>query len=85
MQDEGSHEKEKEEIVILKEELEQLKRKHENMYDEIQEKNVSLSEELQRERTVNATLVQKVELLERQCEYATTSAASYLYFKFSQE
>ena len=63
----------------------QLKRKHENKCDELQEMNVALNEELQRERAVNATLVQKVSLLERQCEYATASVASSSYFKFSQE
>ena len=47
--------------------------------------NVSLSKELQRERDVNVTLVQKVALLERQCEDATASAASSSFFKFSQE
>ena len=77
--------KQKAEIVSLKEELEQLKRQHENMYDELQEKNVALSEELQREKIGNATLVQKVALLERQCEDAIASAALSSYFKFSQE
>ena len=77
--------KQKAEIVSLKEELEQFKRQHENRYDELQEKNVSLSEELQRENTVNATLVQKVSFLERQCEDATASAASSSFSKFSQE
>ena len=57
--------KQKEEIVSLKEELEKLKRQHENMYDELQVKNVSLHDELQRENTTNATLVQKVALLEK--------------------
>ena len=38
--------KQKEKIVRVKEEMVQLKRKHENSYDEIQEMNVSLSEEL---------------------------------------
>ena len=33
----------------------------------------------------NATLVQKVALLERQCEDATASAASSSFSKFSQE
>ena len=69
----------------MKEELEQLKGKHQNRYDELQEKNVALSEELQREKTVNATLVQKVALLERQCEDATASAASSSFSKFSRE
>ena len=40
--------KQKEEIVILKEELEQIKRQHENMYDELQVNNASLHDELQR-------------------------------------
>ena len=57
--------KQKVEIISLKEELKQLKRQHENRYDEHQQNNVALSEELQREKTVNATLVQKVALLER--------------------
>ena len=48
--------KKKAEISRLKEELVQLKRKHENRCDELQEMNVSLSGELQRERTVNVTL-----------------------------
>ena len=40
---------------------------------------------LQRENTTNATLVQKVALLEKQYEYATASEASYSFSKFSQE
>ena len=56
--------KQKEEIVNLKEELEQLKRQHENRYDELQVKNVSLHDEIQREKAINVTLVQKVALLE---------------------
>ena len=77
--------KQKAEIASLKEELEQLKRQHENRYDEIQVKNVALHDELQREKTTNATLVQKVALLERQYEDATASAASSSFSKFSQE
>ena len=77
--------KQKEKIVRVKEEMVQLKRKHENSYDEIQEMNVSLSEELQRERIVNVTFIQKVALLERQCEDAIASATSSSYSKFSQE
>ena len=38
--------KQKAEIVKLKEELEQLKRQHENRYDELELKNVSLHDEL---------------------------------------
>ena len=77
--------KQKAEIVSLKEELKQLNRKHENKYDERQEKNVAICEEMQREKIVNATLVRKVALLERQCEDANASAASSLFSKFSQE
>ena len=69
----------------MKEALEQLKKQHETKQDELQVKNVTLSEELQREKNGNATLVQKVALLERQYEYATTSAASSSFSKFSQE
>ena len=56
--------KQKAEIVKLKEELEQLKRQHENMYDELQVNTASIHDELQRENTTNATLVHKVALLE---------------------
>ena len=49
--------KQKSEIVSLKEELKHLNRQHENRCDEPQEKNVDLNEELQREKTVNANLV----------------------------
>ena len=77
--------KQKAEIVSLKEELEQLRRKHEDKYDEIQVQNVSLRDELHRENTTNGTLVQKVALLERQYEDATTSATSSSFSKFSQE
>ena len=55
--------KQKEEIVSLKEEQEQLKRQHENRYDEPQVENVSLHDELRRENITDATLVQKVSLL----------------------
>ena len=55
------------------------------MYDELQEKNVALSEELQREKVFNVTFVQKVALLERQCVDATVSATSSSFSKFSQE
>ena len=58
-------EKQKAEIVNLKEELEQLKRQHQDMYDELHVKNVSLQDELQRENTINSTLVQKLALLEK--------------------
>ena len=73
------------EIVSLKEALEQLKKQHGDKQDELQLKNVILSVELQREKNDNATLVQKVVVLERQIEDATASAASYSFSKFSQE
>ena len=69
----------------MKEELEHLKRKHENRCDELQEMNVALSGELQRERTVNVTLAQKVELLVKEIEDAIGSAASSSFSKFSKE
>ena len=77
--------KQKAEIRRLKEELVQLKRKHENRCDELQEMNVALNGELQRERTVNVTLAQKVELLVKEIEDATASAASSSFSKFSKE
>ena len=46
---------------------------------------VSLSGELQRETIVNITLAQKVELLVKEIEDATTSAASSSFSKFSKE
>ena len=57
--------KQKEEIVRFKEELEQVKWQHEDMYDELQVRNVALHDELQIENTTKATLVQKVSLLEK--------------------
>ena len=78
-------EKKKAEIISLKEALEQLKKQHETKQDELQMKNVTLSEEMQREKNDNATLVQKVALLERQYEDATESATSSSFSKFSQE
>ena len=77
--------KQKVKIVRLKEELEQIKRQHEDMYDELQVNNVSLHDELQRETTTNSNLVQKVALLEIQYEDAIASAASSSFSKFSQE
>ena len=63
----------------------QLKRQHENRCDELQEMNVALSGELQRERTINVTLAKKVELLVKEIEDATASAASSSFSKFSKE
>ena len=48
-------------------------------------KNATLSEELQKEKNDNVTLVQKVAVLERKNEGATVSAASSSFSKFSQE
>ena len=79
------NDKQKEEIVSLKEALEKLKKQHEAKQDEIQVKNATLSEELQKEKNDNATLVQKFALLERQYEDATASATSSSFSKFSQE
>ena len=58
--------KQKEKIVSLKEALEQLKKQHEDKQNELQLKNVALSEGLQKEKNDNATLVQKVAVIERQ-------------------
>ena len=49
--------KHKEEIVRLKEEIEQVKRKHKDKYDELQVRNVSLHDELQKEKVTRAALV----------------------------
>ena len=66
----------------MKEALEKLKKQHKAKQDELQVKNVTLSEEMKREKNDDATLVQKVTLLERQYEDATTSAASSSFSKF---
>ena len=55
------------------------------MYDELEVKNASLHDELQREKATNSTLVQKVALLEKQYEDATESANSSSFSKFSKE
>ena len=44
-----------------------------------------LSGELQRERTINVTLAQKVELLVKEIEDATARAASPSFSQFSKE
>ena len=49
--------KQKAEIVRLKEDMEQVKIQHEDRYDELQVRNVALYDELQREKTTNTTLV----------------------------
>ena len=69
----------------MKESLDHLKKQHEAKKDELQVKNATLSEELQKEKNDNVTLVQKVAVLERQNEDATASAASSSFSKFSQE
>ena len=48
-------------------------------------KNSTLSEELQKEKNDNVTLVQKFAVLERKNEDETASAASSSFSKFSQE
>ena len=69
----------------MKETLEKLKKQHEDKQDELQMNNVTLREEMQREKDDNATLVQKVVVLERKNEDATASATSSSFSKFSQE
>ena len=88
--------KKKEEITKLKEELEQTKKEHEahvadlmKIYEdkcnEPKEKNTSLQDELISEKNANYFFVQRIALLENQYEYATTSATSSPFSKFSQE
>ena len=72
-------------LFSLKEALEQLKKQHEDKHDELQLKNVTLSVELQRENNDNATLVEKVAVLERKNEYAIATVASSSSSRFSQE
>ena len=57
----------------------------EDKYDELQVKSTSLQLELEGEKTENATFVQKIALFEKQCEDATTSAASSSLSRFSQQ
>ena len=54
-------------------------------YDELQVKSASLQLELEGEKNTNATFVQKIALLEKQCEYLTASAASSSFSRFTQE
>ena len=51
----------------------------------LQVKNVALQDDLQKQKTTNATLAHKVFLLEKQYEDATASATSSSFFKFSLE
>ena len=84
----------KEEISKLKEELDRtkrgyntyvadLKREYEDMFNELELKNTSLWVELHNELDVNSTITQRIAMIENQCEYATTSAASCAFSKFS--
>ena len=86
----------KEEITQLKEELEKSKREHEahvanlkktseDKYTELQVKSSFLQVELQNEKISNVAFRQRIDSLEKQCEDATTSAASSLFSRFSQE
>ena len=47
-------------------------------------KNTSLQDELLSEKTANVVFAHRISLLEKQCEYATASAASSLFSRFSQ-
>ena len=54
-------------------------------YNEVQVKIVFLQDELQYEKTANSTLMQRIALLEKKCEYATATATSYSFSRFSQQ
>ena len=84
----------KEEISKLKEELENTRREHEayvanlmktseDKYNKLQVKSASLRAELQNEKTANATFIQRIASLQKQLEYATASATSSFFSKFS--
>ena len=65
--------------------LADLKRASENRLNELQLKNTSLQTELHNEQATNTTITQRIALLEKQCEYATASAASSSFSRFTQE
>ena len=76
--------------------MEKLRREHEahvfnimktskDKYDELQVKSASLQLESEGEKTVNANFIQKIALLEKQCEDATISAASSSFSRFTHE
>ena len=50
---------------------------------ELQLKNTSLQAEVHNERAINATIAQRVAILEKQCEDETVSASSSAFTKFS--
>ena len=57
----------------------------EDKQNELEVKNASLQDEFLGEKTSNAAFVERIALLEKQCEDATASAASSSFSKFSQE
>ena len=62
-----------------------LEKASEDRFKELHLKNTSLQDELHNEKDVNATITQRIAMLEKQCEDATTSATSSLFSRFSQE
>ena len=63
--------------------MENLEKAYEDKFKELQLKNASLQDELQNEKTTNATNIQRIALLVKQCEDATASATSSAFFRFS--
>ena len=57
----------------------------EDKCNELQVKNNSLQDELLSENTANAIFVQRIALLDKQCEDATASASSSSFSMFAQE
>ena len=87
--------KRKEEIRKLEEELYITKREHKahvvdvvkaskDKFKELQVKSISLHAELHNEQTTNATIMQRIATLEKQCEDETASATSSAFSRFSQ-
>ena len=58
---------------------------YEDKHNDLEVKNASLQDELLGENIANVAFVQRIVLLEKQCEDANASATSSSFSKFSQE
>ena len=65
--------------------VENMEKASEDKFKQLQLKNSSLQDELHNEKTTNSTNTKRIALLVKQCEDATTSAASSAFFRFSEQ
>ena len=62
-----------------------MEKAFEDKYNELQVQNVSLQIELQNENNENSIITQRIASLEKESEDATSSAASSVFSRFTQQ